>query len=79
MLLSPLPLAWFVYCEDNKFGGEADSMRYGMMALVLFFLMAFFLESKFLNETQAVENAKKTMHLRLRPTVMVGKKVGAEV
>ena len=54
-------------------------MRFGMLALALFFVVAFVLESALLNETQAVENAKKTMHLRLRPTIMVGKKVGAEV
>jgi len=78
--LTPIPLAWFVFCEETQFGGEADSMRIGMLMLALFFILAFFLESFFLNEEKAVENAKKTEHLRLRPKVMIGgAKVGVDV
>ena len=58
-LLSPLPLAWFVYCEDSELGGEADSMGLGMLALVLFYIVAFFLMSYFLNEEEAVENGAR--------------------
>ena len=70
-ILGPLPSAWFVFCEDNAVGGD-DSMRVGMLALIVFYLAAFLLMSFFMNEEAAIEKIKGTLHKRIRPTKMVG-------
>ena len=81
LLLQSLPLVWFVYCEDNNVGGEADSMRWGLAVLVVFYIAAFLLTCFFMNETAAIEKSKSTLHLRLRPKVMLteGRSVSSEV
>jgi hypothetical protein len=71
-VLVPLPLAWFVYAEDNEIGGENNSMRNGMASIIFFYFVGFLLMSAFFDETTALEKAKETEHLRLRPKMMVG-------
>mmetsp|Transcript_11833 Transcript_11833/g.23926 ORF Transcript_11833/g.23926 Transcript_11833/m.23926 type:complete len:498 (-) Transcript_11833:30-1523(-) len=70
-ILGPLPSAWFVFCEDNSVGGD-DSMRVGMLALIVFYLFAFLLMSYSMNEEAAREKIKDTLHKRIRPKMMVG-------
>jgi len=79
-LLGSLPSMWFVYCEDEEIGGAANSMRVGMLALIVFYFVAFFLMSLFLDEKSAVEKAQGTMHKRLRPQFMLtnGRTVGVD-
>ncbi|GMH63609.1 hypothetical protein TrST_g277 [Triparma strigata] len=71
LLLQTLPLTWFVYCEDENVGGE-NSMRIGMLGLVLFFFIAFLLMSLFMNEQAAVAKVEATLYKRVRGTGIVG-------
>jgi MFS-type transporter involved in bile tolerance (Atg22 family) len=65
-ILSFVPAAWFAFCVDFRLGGEQNSRRLGMLCIILFQLLGFFLCSFSLDDKKAKELAKKTLHLRHR-------------
>jgi hypothetical protein len=78
-LLTPLPLAWFVYCEDNEIGGPNSSMRIGMSSIIFFYFVGYLLMCYFFDDSKASEKAAETVHLRLRPKMIMSEAAQARM
>ena len=65
LAISPLPLAFFNVIVEEEVGGE-EHMRVGMLALVIFYSLAFLLCYVLNDEKRAKEQAEKTAHLRIK-------------
>jgi hypothetical protein len=72
MVLGFLPTTWFGFAVDSSLGGEAGARRVGLVGIIVFYAVGFFLCSYCLDDKKAKEVAAKTAHLRARGKLMIG-------